>query len=541
MKWIDRLAFALGPRPRNSTASNPSQWFVDWVRGTQSDSGIDINGQTALTYSTIYQAVTVLSGDPGQLPFEVYRRTGDDNKDKEIDKNHPAYKLVRHRPNKWMSDQTFKETMQLYALLWGNGVAEIQRNNGSQPISLTPLLPDRTWLEVVDGVPWYLTRTKMSEEPRKLRPQNVLHIIGLSYDGMWGINVIEKARNSWGLGQAAEKYSNKLFGNSAMPSGVLEFPQGVKRFDDTAIERIRKKWADVHEGLDNAARIAILQEGAKFNPISFSNRDAQWLEGRQFQRTEIASWFNLPPHKVGDLERATFSNIEEQNLEYLQTSLMRWLVKWQTECREKLLTREEKRRDSHFFEFNTRALLRGSVKSRFEAYSIGISNRFLSPNEARRAESLPGYEGGDEFSNPNIEPQSEPEEPEEEQPEGMQDRERTSLRLQLNNLVSVEINTIKRKARDPKGFTGWMDHYYSEARWPARMRNVLDIWQRGDLADVWCDQSLELLQDLVSTTTARTMAEDVDVLLCTWPDRVEALVNQIDFDLHGNGGQPGGA
>jgi len=528
--FVDRAPWVRG---ESSGLANPKQWLIDWVTGGSSDAGVKVNAEKALTYSTIWQACSVICGDVGQLPVNVYRRTGDDM-DKEIDRRHPAFKLVRHRPNPCMSWQDFAETMMLYALIWGNGVAEIKRDNRGRPVQLTPLLPDRTWLETVDGVPWIVTRQGENKEDiasyRKIRYENVLHIKGLSWDGLWGISVVAKARNSWGLGLAKEKYANKFFSNHAMPTGTLEHPGSFR--DENAIKRLRKDWQDIHEGLDNVGRVAILEQGMKFNPMSYNNKDSQWLDGRKFQRSEISGWFNLPPHKVGDLEKATFTNIEEQNRSYLQTSLMRWLVKWTEECREKLLSEREKDQDSHFFEFNVDALLRGDIKSRYEAYRIALGGApFLKQNEVRRKENLPGVEGGDEIRNPlNMDDPGGSDNEEKDKAEAAQDAIKEAFRNQLAYFADVEAKRIRSEARDPKKFTDWMDRFYGDGGWSSRLREHLTAWGRAQIAERWCEESREILDLVVSSATAEQLGDAIDDALADWPGRIDTWTRHC-FDV----------
>lgn len=518
-------------RVRNSGLSQPDQWLIDWVRDTPSDSGVSVNASSSLTYSTIWQAVSVLAGDVGQLPLDRYMRSGDDGKDREVDRGHVTHNLVRWQANKWMTAQDFWEAMMVYALLWGNGVAEIERDTAGRAIGLTPLMPDRTQLEFNNGVPLIVTRQGEDRDDiasyRAIAYPNCLHIKGLSWSGVWGISVFKNARDSWGLGLAHEKYANKFFGNSARPSGALETPEAL---DDGAYDRIRKDWEKIHRGLDNVGRTVILEQGTKFNPMSFNNVDAQWIEGRQFQRGEVASWFNLPPHKVGDMKDATFSNIEEQNRSYLGNSLMRWLVKIAVECRRKLLNDNEQAADSHFFEHNTAALLRGDLKTRFEAYAVAINNRVMNPNEARQRENLPAFEGGDEFLVPlNIGQggaDKEPNAPGESNDQPQQDANKESFRAQLDYLSDVEAKRIAREAERPDKITNFMEKFYATA-WPRRMRDMLTPWGQADQADAWCQRSLEILDQIVGTATPDQLKSAVDDALADWPGRVDALVREV--------------
>ena len=332
MKWLTVLwTNTLGRIfASDSGTRNPAQWLVDWIHGEESASGVKVTPKSALKLAPFWQGVNTIAGDVATLPLILHRRAGD-RKERWVE--HPAYRLLRRAPNPWMTATAFKETLQAHALTYGNAYAEIERDNRGDAIALWPLLPDRTEPLVVDGVVGYVTQTT-SGEPRRLRAENVLHIKGLGFDGVRGYSVIAMARQNLGLTMAQEKYAARFFGSGATPGGVLEHPGKI---GEDAIEQLRESWAELHEGLDRSHRIAILEEGMKFNPIAMPMRDAQWLEGRQFGRTDVASWLNLPPHKVGDLSRATFTNIEEQNRDYLNTSLMRWLVKWQEECDEKLL------------------------------------------------------------------------------------------------------------------------------------------------------------------------------------------------------------
>lgn len=523
MAPFDRAPWIRGD---SSGMTNPRQWLVDWVVGDTTDSGVAMSAEKSLTYATIWQACSVICGDVGQLPLNVYRRSGEDDLDKEVDRQHPAFALVRHRPNVYTSWQDFAETVMLYTLLWGNGIAEIEWDRRGRPVQLTPLLPDRTWCEIVDGVPWIVTRQGEDRKDltsyRKIRYDDVVHIRGASWDGIWGISVVAKARNSWGLGLSQEKYANKFFSNNATPSGVLEHPGKFQ--DEDALKRLRNDWEKIHTGLDNAGRVAILEQGMKFTPMSFNNRDSQWLEGRKFQRTEIASWFNLPPHKIGDLEKATFTNIEEQNRSYLQTSLMRWLVKWQEELREKLLTDKEKADDSKFFEFNVAALLRGDITSRYEAYKTGLGGApFLTVNEIRRMESMPGVEGGDEIRNPlNMDDPGGADNVVEESGEA-QNAIKETFRVQLRYWANREAIRIRHEALSPARFTDWMDRFYADGEWVALLRDHLTPWGFADLADVWCAKSVEILDLVVSTATPDQLGKAIEDALAGWPARVDEM------------------
>lgn len=520
IRRLNPVAMLRAFRNEASGTRNPAQWLIDWIRGgDEAHSGVTVNGKTAVTFAPVWQATNVLAGDVAQLPIVKLKRTTGNNKER--DPQHPAFRLLMRRPNKYMNPGTFKQTIMYHALHWGNGYAEIQRDNRGRPIALTPLLPDRTEPFVDDaGLLWYVTELP-SGAKRKLRAEHVLHIRGLGFDGLRGYSVITLARNSWGLGLAAEKYAGKFFKNNARPAAVLEHP---KTLDEEATKRIRRSWNEIYEGLENVERIAILWEGMQYKPMSMSNRDSQWLEARQYQRTDVASWFNLPAHKVNDLARATFTNIEELNRDYLNRSLMGWLVTWQEECHEKLLTEAEKASDEHLFEFNVAALLRGDLVKRYQAYAIGIASRILNPNECRGYENLNSYEGGDEFINPNIS-QLDDAVKQSQQKDATPDAQQ-AVADRLAQIVGVEVQRVRTAGTKAKNFTGWIDSFYQ--RWPATIRDVLaELGADPLLADEHAERSAAELLDLLGRCTPAELPAALSNLLSTWPARADELAATI--------------
>lgn len=508
----------------STTLSRPAQWLADWIGGDESDAGISMSIDKALSYAPVVQAISVLAGDVGQLPLDLYRRITD--RDREKDREHPAFRLARRRANRYMSAATFRETMMLHVLLWGNAVAEIERDERGIPTALWPLLPDRTskFLDP-NGQLWYLTRVGTEGQTRelRLRPENVVHIANFGTDGGWGVSTIQHARNSWGLGLAGEKYANKFFANNGMPSGTLDVPYVL---DDEPYERLRRRWRAAHEGLNNTARVAILEQGTKYTPIAFSQKDSQWLESRVHQKREVASWFNLPPHKLGDLEDANYSNMVEKNRDYLCTGLMRWLVKWQDEYDEKLLSLPEKQGDSHYFEFNTDALLRADIKTRYEAYSIALGGHpFREINEVRANENLNSLEGGDFLPRPlNI--SGAMEEEEEEESAGSLSQPVPNNRGKVLELLQCEANRVAHAARTAKNFLGWLKSFYS--RWPATLQEALGETTSADEIQDWSSQhELECVELAGEAHGAEDLHARIQALTVAWFTRTEQHHHQL--------------
>ena len=225
----------------------------------------------------------------------------------------------------------------------------------------------------------------------RLKPSDVLHVPGLGFDGLVGYSPIAMAKNAIGLAIAAEEYGSKFYANGAAPSGVLEHPGILK---DPS--KVRDSWNETFGGSGNAHKIAVLEEGMKYTPISINPSEAQFLETRKFQIDEIARIFRVPPHMIGDLERSTFSNIEQQSLEFVKYTLEPWLVRWEQSMTRALISQSDK--SKYFIKFNVDGLLRGDYQSRMNGYATARQNGWMSANDIRELENLdriPAEEGGD--------------------------------------------------------------------------------------------------------------------------------------------------
>ncbi|HUU96343.1 MAG TPA: phage portal protein, partial [Phycisphaerae bacterium] len=304
-------------------------------------------------------------------------------------------------PNPWMSAQTLRETLMGHALTWGNGYAEIERDNAGKPIALWPLRPDRTMPELVkatDGKQSLVYRVTTDSGPDViLFPDELFHVHGLGFDGLKGYSVLELASETIGMNKALEQFGAAFFGNGAMPGGVLVHPASL---DDEARKNLRASLEAMHKGATNAHRLALLEEGLQWQQIGIPAKDAQFLESRKFGVTEVARWFNIAPHMIGDLDRATFSNIEQQFLEFLTMTLSRWLRRWEHEGRRKLFSSPMRRK--YFLEFITEGILRGDTQTRYAAYHTAVMDGWLTRNEVRERENLNPLPGLDEPLVPNA-------------------------------------------------------------------------------------------------------------------------------------------
>jgi HK97 family phage portal protein len=378
-------------KPQNSTAGSA---YAFYMGGTTS--GKAVTERSAMQMTAVYSCVRILAEAVAGLPLHLYRYTSSGSKEKAID--HPLYRLLHDEPNPEMSSFVFRETLMTHLLLWGNAYAQVIRNGKGEVIALYPLMPNKMSVDRDENGHLYYTYYRGPDEAIKnkdfaviLQPSDVLHIPGLGFDGLVGYSPIAMAKNAIGMAIACEEYGAKFFANGAAPSGVLEHPGTIK--DPT---RVREAWQSQFGGSANSGKVAGLEEGMKYTPISISPEQAQFLETRKFQINEIARIFRVPPHMIGDLDRSTFSNIENMSREFVTYTLDPWLIRWEQAIARSLFLEHEKPR--YFVKFNVEGLLRGDYQSRMDGYAVARQNGWMSANDIRELENLdriPAEEGGD--------------------------------------------------------------------------------------------------------------------------------------------------
>nr|DAZ62499.1 MAG TPA: Portal [Caudoviricetes sp.] len=382
--------FKARDKPQNRAVGSGYTFFMG---GTSS--GKVVTERSAMQMTAVYACVRILSEAIAGLPLHLYRYKPDGGKEKAID--HPLYLILHDEPNPEMSSFVFRETLMTHLLLWGNAYAQIIRNGKGEAVALYPLMPNKMSVERDENGRLYFLYYKTSDEAGGrnesvvLRPYDVLHIPGLGFDGLVGYSPIAMAKNAIGLSMATEEFGSKFFANGAAPSGVLEHPSTIKD-----PQRVREAWQSQFGGSSNSGKIAVLEEGMKYTPISIAPEQAQFLETRKFQINEIARIFRVPPHMLADLEKSSFSNIEQQSLEFVKYTLDPWVIRWEQSIQRTLFTPTEKRQ--YFVKFNVEGLLRGDYASRMSGYATGRQNGWLSANDIRELENMdriPPEEGGD--------------------------------------------------------------------------------------------------------------------------------------------------
>lgn len=348
--------------------------------GGPTTTGVPVSEFTALNYSAVWSAVSVIAADVASLPLVLYKRTEKDGKDRFLDSK--LYELLHDAPNPEMGSMVFREALQAHVMTWGNAYAEIQRDDLGRPVALWPITPDRV-SPFRDGPQLKYRVTNPSGSQNVLLPRDMLHVPGLGFDGVTGYSVIQKARESISLGLATEQFGGTFFGNGSTFGGVLSYKE---KLTAEVKQGIRESIDASHTGVQRAHKFIILGGDVKYDKLGIPPNDAQFLETRRFQVTEIARWFQIPPHKLGDLERATFSNIEQQDIEYYRSCLRRWLVRWEQELNRKLIPPLE--RKQQFFKHNVEGFLRGDSAARSAFYTSMCNLGVYSINMVLEAEDL---------------------------------------------------------------------------------------------------------------------------------------------------------
>jgi len=378
--------------------NKPSKEMQEFIRGVDvdsyggSNSGVRVDEMRAMQTTAVYSCVKIIAESVASLPLHLFRK-GKDGRN-ELAEQHPLFSCLYEMPNEEMTSFEFREMMMSALLLWGNAYARIIRKQG-HVTELWYLKPQNMVVErdTQTGKIKYTYTDDVTSETYVYKPNQVFHLKGLSFDGVKGISPIGQAREAVGLALATEEYGAKFFGNGARPGGVLEHPGILKD-----PEKLRDSWNKVYQGTRNSHKVAVLEEGMKYHSIGIAPEDAQFLETRKYQVNEICRMFRVPPHMVGDLDRATFSNIEHQSIEFVQHTIRPWLVRWEQAISRLLL--DDSERLLYFAKFNVDGLMRGDYKSRMEGYAVGRQNGWLSINDIRRLEDMPlvpAEKGGDDY------------------------------------------------------------------------------------------------------------------------------------------------
>ena len=359
--------------------------------GNMTSAGVRVTPDSAYGNDAVYASVKVLSEGVAQVPLALFRKVDERSRERAMD--HPLWRVLHDTPNSWQTSVEFREMMQGHILLRGNAYAAKVLNNG-QIEQLIPMHPDRVrpfWVDRNFGVRAYKF-TPMKGSQIVLLDDEVFHLAGLSFDGLKGVNPIEAQRETIGTAMAAQEYISKFYANNATPGGVLKHPARFR--DPEKRKEFREQWHEQQTG-SQRHMTALLEDGIEFQQVSLKLKDAQFVEGQRLSVNQIARIFRVPPHMIGDLSKATFSNITQQSLEFVMYSLAPWFARWeQAIFRDLLVTETDKL--TLFAKFIVEGLLRGDIKTRFEAYRVAVELGWMTRNEVRQLEDLNPLDGLDE-------------------------------------------------------------------------------------------------------------------------------------------------
>ena len=436
---------------------NFADWWIEYVEAHRAQ-GVRITPDTALMYSSVWQGVNTIAGDIASPPFYCYDVENDG--DLVINKRDPSYYLLNVEPNELMSAYTFRQILQAHALIWGNGMAAIQRDDRMVPRRLIPLLPDRTEIILENGQLFYVVNRGLEDE-MTLRSENVFHVVGLSFDGFEGYPLWKYGRESLGLGLESERHSTRTLQNNSVPPVVLKHPAMLSEEEaDQLLETWQKR-----QGGDNKGRAALAAGGLEVTALSHTNEQNQHIEQRKFQRVEVASWLNLPPHKLNDDQNASYNSLENQERAYLNQTLRRWFSTWEAEAQRKLMRERDKRSARKIFKHDTTMLVETDMSTKTTQWTSLVSAEIATRNEARRRFGLPLSEdpAADELRNPNTRTDESGggEESTETDNEAVEAHRRL-IASALTDLVTVDVEKLQRAAKRTKNFVSWLDSHYSK-------------------------------------------------------------------------------
>jgi len=365
---------------RDMSVTNPKAWDRTlWnLAGSKSLSGESVDEYSALNYSAFWCAVNLISGTIASLPCHLLRNEG---KRKIFAKDKPIYRVMHSKANPLMPAKTLREVMLGHILTWGNGYAEKVRNGYGEIIELWPITPDRVTVKMEGSELIY--KINVDNVPKTFTRDKILHIPGPGFDGLVGYSIVSLARKSIGLGMAMETFGSLYFGSGTHPGVVVSHPGVLK--DPT---KLRDSLTAAYSGLGQSHRLMLLEEAMKIENIGIPPEDSQFLESRQFQIPEMARWFNLPPHKLKDLTRSSFSNIESEQISYVTDSLLPWGIGLEQNYDLQLLTENEQKNEGLYFKHNFEGLLRGDVAARGNFYRAMFNIAGMSPNEIRAKEDM---------------------------------------------------------------------------------------------------------------------------------------------------------
>jgi HK97 family phage portal protein len=541
-------------RGRTSSFSNPEAWVELSLGAVPATAGVNVSVESALRHSAVFKCVKILAETVSMLPLLLYRRLADGGQDRAH--THALYKRLRWMPNTEMSSYTWRVMMNVNLCTRGNAYSWVQRNGFNDVVGLWPipaqLVQMKRDVQTQELEYWVTIPGRGSIV--KIPPRNMLHIKGLTLDGLTGVSPIEYERESIGLSMASEQYGAKFYGNGGQPKGVLEHPGAL---GEDAGKHLKLQFEENYGTLTNAQKTLILEEGMSYKAISVSPKDALYLDARRYSALDIAGIFRVPPHMINELERATFSNIEHMGMSFVTYTLAPWLVAWEQEIYRTLFTEAEQ--DVFFVEHLVDALQRGDLLTRYRAYAIGRQNSWLNADDIRRIENMapiPNGAGAEYLAPRNMAPldmlgaiegtgsgasQSTAGDTSADQGGGARDMDWQPLAEELaGRIVRRAVADVCREAEKrsmqehPEALRAWQESYFARnsgehAAWVAtavqpylQAAGVDDAaTQARSLADWWCARALQAPEALLDGGCREALVSECAGMLASYPAEVE--------------------
>lgn len=507
----------------------------EWLAGVLGDNGDyrppKITPRTALTIAAVWYAASKIAGDIGQMPLCPYKTNGETI---EKDRRNRAFFLVMKEANRYQTANFFKELLTLHALLWGNGRAYIVRDQNGVATELLPIAPDRCETYLINGEKVHIYEADKDEPAHEfsterhwvIEDKDVLHVPGLSMDGIAGISVVAMAKNSLSINSAADARSAKQMNKGFTGRVMLQAPVGAFRKADDAREFV-EQFREAHDASKDGEMVGMLREGVTANVLTLPNNDMQFLETRAFQNKEVMLWFGLES-LPGDKDSVSYNSLEQKRLGYHQGTLSRWCDRWEQACNKHLLSETDKRQGTRYFKFSTAALLRGTTKERYEVYQIGRQIGVLSANDVRKLEDMNPVEGGDKYDNPAITPGADEQPSTVDEPAQTTNQSANASAVLLQNLIKVETNKAKEVAKKGRNFLSWMDKFYP--KWESTLADTIEaIGGDRQLATDYCNESRRMLLECTDKATQDQLLDVVTTCVESWKFRAFAILENMEL------------
>lgn len=531
--------------PIRSTVEQGWRSIID--SGYKTTSGVMVSEHTALGYAPFWRAINLISGDVAGMPCDVFKRQKDGGK--KYDYTHPASPLLRCMAATWWRSDDMRRVITSHALVHGNGYGPIVRGMNGEPIQIGLLDPTQVRVAIHDdGSKWYLTY--ISGELVMIPARDMIHIKGLGRDGLTGYSIIELMKNALGVGMAAQEFGGKFFGNGSNMSGVLQIPG---HFSEEKIRNSIASWDQMQSGMKNAFKIALLQEGLKWQQTTIPPDAAQFLQTREFEvRATVANITGVPPHMLGDSTRTSHNSLESESQSYLHRCLNPWLKEWERELSTKLLTPKQQLKDSHVIEFNRESEIQMEFEKKINGLYRQIECGIMTRNEARSLLNMQKItdeeQGGDDFYHPanwliareepdTIEPTGAGSAMEPEDPENMpmEDAEESAsmentLRAMITATVAADLKVerdrvVQRAGMQAGNFLDTIDAFYTQ--WTATSgRGITGSSQRASFMAHAAESKRQLL-DVAGASTTDSLKANVQDVTASWDARAEVLITKL--------------